>query len=115
MKATIYHNPRCSKSRATLGLLQEKGVEPSVIQYLDTPPTKETLRELLEMLGMEPRELMRTSEAAYQEAGLDDQSLSREQLIEAMIAYPILIQRPIVVVNGKAVIGRPPEKVLDII
>lgn len=115
MTVTIYHNPRCSKSRQTLALLQEKGIEPEIIEYLKTPPSKIRMQEILKMLDMEPRDLMRTKESAYKEAGLDDQGLSREQLIAAMIEYPILIERPIVLANGKAAIGRPPESVLEIL
>ena len=111
----IYHNPRCSKSRQTLQLLEERHLGAEVVEYLKTPPTKEELTELLAMLGIEPRQLMRTKEAEYKEQGLDDPSLSREQLIEAMVKTPKLIERPIVVNNGKAAIGRPPETVLDIL
>lgn len=115
MKVTMYHNPRCSKSRGTLQLLQDKGIEPEIVEYLNTPPDKATLNRILDMLGIEPRDLMRKREAAYTEAGLDDPSLTRDQLIDAMLANPILIERPIVVANGKAAIGRPPEKVLDVL
>lgn len=115
MSVEIYHNPRCSKSRQTLQLLQEQGVEPQITEYLNTPPDRETLEKILDMLGLEPRELMRTKEAEYREAGLDNPELSREQLIQAMIDQPKLIERPIVIKNGKAAIGRPPEKVLDIL
>lgn len=115
MKTAIYHNPRCSKSRAALELLRNKGIEPEIIEYLNDPPDKQSLQRLLVLLGMEPRELMRKQETAYREAGLDDPSLDREQLLEAMVQHPILIERPIIVVNGKAVIGRPPEKVLEIL
>ncbi len=115
MKTAIYHNPRCSKSRAALELLRNRGIEPEIIEYLNDPPDKQSLQRLLVLLGMEPRELMRKQETAYREAGLDDPSLDREQLLEAMVQHPILIERPIIVVNGKAVIGRPPEKVLEIL
>jgi arsenate reductase len=111
----IYHNPRCSKSRQTLQLLEERKLKAEVIEYLQQPPGKEELEQLLTMLGLEPRQLMRTKEPEYKELGLDDDSLSRGQLIEAMVAHPILIERPIVVHNGKAALGRPPEKVLDIL
>ncbi|MCW9013322.1 MAG: arsenate reductase (glutaredoxin) [Gammaproteobacteria bacterium] len=114
-KIKIYHNPRCSKSRQTMELLNSKGVEPNVVEYLKTPPSKQELTEILAMLGLEPRQLMRTKEAEYKENGLDDESLSRDQLIEAMLEHPKLIERPIVISNGKAAIGRPPETVLDII
>jgi arsenate reductase len=115
MKVTIYHNPRCSKSRAALKLLVDRGIEPEVIEYLKTPPDRKTLERLLKRLGMEPRELMRQNEAAYAEAGLADPALAREALLDALIAHPILIERPIVVADGKAVIGRPPERVLEVL
>ncbi|MEJ2406505.1 MAG: arsenate reductase (glutaredoxin) [Candidatus Thiodiazotropha sp.] len=115
MSITIYHNPRCSKSRQTLQLLDEHHIEPNVIEYLKNPPSREELVAILDMLGIEPRQLMRTKEAEYRELGLDDESLSRDQLIDAMLATPKLIERPIVINNGKAAIGRPPEKVLDIL
>lgn len=115
MSTKIYHNPRCSKSRQTLELLHEHHIDADIIEYLKQPPTKEELSQLLTMLGVEPRELMRTKEAEYKALGLDDDSLSRETLIEAMVANPKLIERPIVVHNGKAAIGRPPEKVLEIL
>ena len=115
MSTKIYHNPRCSKSRQTLELLHEKQVDAEIIEYLTSPPGREELKSLLAMLGLEPRQLMRTKEAEYKELGLDDESLSRDALIEAMIANPKLIERPIVVHNGKAAIGRPPEKILEIL
>lgn len=112
---TIYHNPRCSKSRQTLSLLQEKGVEPEIVEYLKAPPTRETLSELLDQLGLEPREVMRRKEAVYKELNLADPGLSRDALIAAMVENPILIERPIVSANGKAALGRPPEAVLEIL
>ena len=112
---TIYYNPRCSKSRATLELLQSMGHQPAVIEYLDTPPDAATLAAILDMLGLEPRELMRTDEPEYTAAGLDDPALGRAELIAAMIEHPRLIQRPIVVTGGKAALGRPPENVLEIL
>ncbi|MEW8559301.1 MAG: arsenate reductase (glutaredoxin) [Candidatus Thiodiazotropha sp.] len=115
MSIEIYHNPRCSKSRQTLQLLQDKGIEADVVEYLNTPPDKATLERILAMLGLEPRELMRKKEKEYKALQLDDPQLSRDQLIEAMIANPKLIERPIVVQDGKAAIGRPPEKVLEIL
>ena len=111
----IYHNPRCSKSRQTLELLNECGVEAQVVEYLQTPPDATTLRGILDMLGIEPRELMRSDEPEYRDLNLDDASLSREQLIAAMVAHPRLIQRPIVVRDGRAALGRPPEQVLGIL
>ena len=115
MAVTIYHNPRCSKSRATLKLLQERGIAPEIVEYLKTPPDAATLDGLLTGLGMEPRDLMRKKEAPYRENGLGDEGLSREALIAAMVADPILIERPIVVSGGRAALGRPPEAVLDIL
>ena len=115
MTVTIYHNPRCSKSRQTLQLLLDKGIEPDIIEYLKTPPSKNELDEILKMLAMEPRDLMRKQEKEYKNAHLDQPGLSRKDLITAMIKHPILIERPIVVANRKAVIGRPPENVLGII
>ncbi|MEJ5071681.1 arsenate reductase (glutaredoxin) [Enterobacter ludwigii] len=112
----IYHNPRCSKSRETLALLKDNGVEPDVVLYLDTPPDAATLKNLLKMLGMtSARGLMRQKEDLYKELNLADSALSENALIEAMIAHPKLIERPIVVKNGQARIGRPPEQVLEII
>jgi arsenate reductase len=115
MRVKIYHNPRCGKSRQTLQLLQAQGIEPEVIEYLKTPPSAEELNDILQKLGMEPRELMRKKETAYKESGLDDQSLDRQALINGMVNNPILIERPIVVTNDKAAIGRPPEAVLAIL
>lgn len=112
---TVYHNPRCSKSRQTLQLLQERGGEPQVVEYLKTPPDKDELVKILDLLGLEPRQLMRKGEKEYQELDLDNPALSREELIEAMVRHPILIERPIVLANGRAAIGRPPEKVLEIL
>lgn len=115
MTTTIYHNPRCSKSRQTLQLLHDNNIEPEVVEYLNTPPDRAQLVAILEMLGLEPRQLMRTKEPEYKELGLDNEALTRDQLIDAMLATPKLIERPIVIRDGKAVIGRPPENVLDLI
>ena len=115
MAVTIYHNPRCGKSRATLKLLEERGIAPEIVEYLKTPPDAATLDELLTKLGLEPRELMRRKEAPYGENGLGDAGLGREALIAAMVANPILIERPIVVSGSKAALGRPPEAVLEIL
>lgn len=115
MSVRIYHNPRCSKSRQTLQLLQQQGIEPEVIEYLKNPPSAQELDEILQKLGLEPRELMRKKEAEYKANGLDDASLSRQALIEAMVKHPALIERPIVLANDKAAIGRPPEDVLAIL
>ena len=111
----IYHNSRCSKSRATLALLEERGCPVEVINYLDTPPDANQLAVLLKQLGMRTRELMRTGETDYQSLGLTDPSLDDDALIAAMVAHPKLIERPIVVANGRAAIGRPPEAVLAIL
>ncbi|EKM0376322.1 arsenate reductase (glutaredoxin) [Cronobacter turicensis] len=113
---TIYHNPRCSKSRETLSLLTESGIEPDVVLYLETPPDAATIKTLLKQLGFsQARELMRTKEELYKTLDLADASLSEEALIQAMVANPKLIERPIVVSDGKARLGRPPEQVLDIL
>ena len=114
MTVTIYHNPRCSKSRATLAILESEGVPLKVIEYLKTPPAKSDITFVLDALGMEPRDLMRKKEVEYKELNLSDVSLSREALIEAMVANPILIERPIVINGLRCVIGRPPENVLKI-
>lgn len=115
MTVKIYHNPQCSKSRQTLQILEGEGVEAEVIEYLKQPPSREELIEILKALGLEPRQLMRQGEAEYQQAGLDNPELSDEQLIQAMLEHPRLIERPIVVKDGKVIIGRPPERVLDIL
>lgn len=114
-EVTIYHNPRCSKSRQTLQLLREHGVEPVVVEYLEHPPDPRRLKALLEMLGMNPRELIRTKEAEYRELGLDAADLGNNELIRAMSEHPVLIERPIVVAGERAVVGRPPEKVLELL
>ena len=115
MAITIFHNPRCSKSRATLALLQEQGIEPEIRLYLDNPPDATELSAILKKLGLKPRELMRKGEAEYREQGLADESLSDAQLIAAMVATPRLIERPIVLAGRKAALGRPPESVLGIL
>lgn len=114
MKVEIWHYPRCSKSRKTLALLEERGIEPNVRKYRKDPPDAETLDSVLEMLGMEPRELMRQKEHPYDELGLGDESLGRDELIAAMVEHPVLIQRPVVIVDGRAAVGRPPESVLEL-
>lgn len=112
----IYHNPRCSKSRETLSLLQNQGVEPQVVLYLETPPDAGSVRKLLAMLGMSSaRELMRQKEDLYKSLNLGDSQLSEEALVQALVENPKLIERPIVVANGQARIGRPPEQVLEIL
>ena len=115
MTVTIYHNPRCSKSRATLALLEENGVTPEIVEYLETPPSKAELSTILDRLGMQPRELMRKKEEPYKALNLADESLDRDALIDAMIENPILIERPVVVNEGKYALGRPPENVLRIL
>lgn len=111
----IWHNPRCSKSRAALEVLRERGVEPVIVDYQKNPPDKAEISRALDLLKLQPRELMRRDEPDYAQMKLDDPALTREQLIAAMAAHPILIQRPIVFANGKAVIGRPPEAVRAIL
>lgn len=115
MLVTIYHNPKCAKSRETLQLLKERGIEPRVVEYLKTPPTKTELEHLLALLGMEPRALLRAKEPEYKQAGLADPKLSRAALLRAMLEHPRLIERPIVVAGKKAALGRPPENVLKIL
>ena len=115
MSITIYHNPKCSKSRQTLKLLEEQATGIDVIEYLKNPPTVKKLKEILSLLNFSPRELMRRKEAEYKDLGLYNSELSDEGLIESMVKHPILIQRPIVLANGKAALGRPPENVLNII
>ncbi|MCW8194326.1 arsenate reductase (glutaredoxin) [Proteobacteria bacterium 005FR1] len=112
---TIYHNPRCSKSRQTLALLEEKGVEPQIVQYLETPPDAATLKGLLSKLGISARDLLRKGEDAYRENNLSDPNLSEDQLIALMVKHPKLIERPIVVKGDRAVLGRPPENVLELV
>jgi len=112
---TLYHNPRCSKSRGALELLEERGLNPQVVRYLETPPDAATLKALLGKLGIGARQLLRTGEDEYKSLDLANPALSDEQLIAAMVAHPKLIERPILVVGDKAVIGRPPEKVLEIL
>jgi len=115
MTMEIFHNPRCSKSRATLALLQERGYEPTIRLYLENPPDRNELRAILGKLGLDARQLLRKGESEYRELGLADPSLDEDSLLNAMAAHPRLIERPIVVVGGRAAIGRPPESVLDIL
>jgi len=128
MDVTLYHNPRCSKSRQTLKLLEERDIEPRIVRYLDSPPPVEELDRILRLLGKEPREVMRRGEPPYRELGLDDPKLTRRQLLEAMVEHPILIERPLVVIRdsegegsrepgegARAALGRPPESVLEIL
>ena len=115
MSLTLYHNPRCSKSRQTLKLLEEQGINPTIIEYLNNPPTQDKLKEILSLLQMSPRQLMRKKEDEYKELGLANSQLSDQDLIDYMVKNPILIERPIVVMDGKAVLGRPPEQILNIL
>ncbi len=111
----IYHNPRCSKSRQTLALLEENGIRPEVVLYMETPPTADQLSEVLEKLGIKARDLLRRGEDEYRELNLAEPALSDRDLINAMITHPKLIERPIVIKGNKAVLGRPPENVLALI
>ena len=115
MSVTIYHNPRCSKSRQTLKILEAQDIDLEIIEYLKSSPDAKTLKQILSYLKMSARELLRQGESPYKEAGLYDTALSEDDVIAAMVKYPVLIERPIVVNNGKAVIGRPPESVLAIL
>ncbi|GMG88547.1 arsenate reductase (glutaredoxin) [Biformimicrobium ophioploci] len=112
---TIYHNPKCSKSRQTLQLLEENGVTPDTVLYLVNPPSTTELGEILNKLGIPARKLLRKGEAEYKELNLADESLSEAELVTAMCEHPRLIERPIVVKGDRAVLGRPPENVLDLI
>ncbi len=114
-EAILLHNPRCSKSRETLALLEARGEAVRVVNYLDTPPERALIEQLIDRLGLEPRGLMRTQELLYAGLGLDDPALTHAQLVDALHAHPQLLQRPILVANGKAAIGRPPEAVLAIL
>ena len=111
----IYLNPNCTKCRLSMQLLDKKGITPEITEYLNEPPSVDELNNILNLLSLEPRELMRQHEAPYKELNLANESLSRDELIQAMVNNPILIERPIVIHNGKATIGRPPEKILDIL
>ena len=113
MAVTIYHNPRCNKSRQTLTLLEERGVKPRIVEYLKTPPDAAELKRLIKLLGLSPRQLLRNKEAA--EAGLDKPGLSDAELIAGMVKHPIVIERPIVVSGERAALGRPPAAVLTIL
>lgn len=115
IETTIYHNPRCSKSRQTLALLEENGVTPRIVEYLQSPPGATTLKQLLKTLDMSPRELLRKGEDAYKDNNLGNPELSDAELIDYMLRHPKLIERPIVVKGDRAVLGRPPENVLDLI
>ena len=111
----IYHNPRCSKSRATLQLLRDRGFDPRIIEYLKDPPSPRELEEILSRLRAEPGDIIRKKESQYRAVGADNPELDRDQLLELMHEHPELIERPIVLARGKAAVGRPPENVLDIL
>ena len=115
MPVTIYHNPQCSKSRHTLKLLEERGVKPQIVEYLKNPPSESELKQLLKLLGLKPRELLRKKEEEYKKARLDKMDLSDAEIVCAMVKHPRLIERPIVVCGNKAALGRPPEDVLKIL
>ncbi|MEK1941088.1 MAG: arsenate reductase (glutaredoxin) [Pseudomonas sp.] len=112
---TLYHNPRCSKSRSALELLEARGLQPTVVRYLETPPSAADITALLSKLQLSARELLRTGEDDYKNLNLADASLSDEHIIAAMASHPKLIERPILIVGNKAVIGRPPERVLELL
>lgn len=114
-RATIFHNPRCSKSRATLELLQSRGIETTVVEYLKDPPSEPVLRDVLEKLGMRPKDIVRRGEPAFAELGLAERLEDDAAVVRALLAEPSLIERPIVVIGDRARIGRPPEKVLEIV
>jgi arsenate reductase len=115
MSVTIWHNPRCSKSRQTLELLRGRGIEPVIVEYRKTPPDAATLKAVLNKLGLKPRDILRKAEAAYKARGLSDPSHSDDDLIQAMVEEPVLIERPVVIAGKRATLGRPPEAVLDIL
>lgn len=115
MQVTIYHNPRCSKSRQALALLQENNIDPNIVLYLDTPPKPTEIKSLLSLLGMSAQEIIRKKEKEYSELELNKENLSENELIETLSKHPKLIERPILVVNNKAIIARPPEKLLEVI
>jgi len=115
VSVTIWHNPRCSKSRQTLELLRERNIKPVIVKYLEHPPSEKSLRQVLGLLGLKPRELMRTGESEYSDNGLSNPALTDDELIAAMLRMPRLIERPVVLANGKAAVGRPPESVLEIL
>jgi arsenate reductase len=115
MTVTIYHNPRCSKSRETLKLIEGRGLKPKVVNYLETPPSAAELKAILKKLELKPEDILRKGKARYAELGLKGRQLDDDALIALMVANPILIERPIMVAGGKAAIGRPPERVLTIL
>jgi len=115
VRLVIYHNPSCSKSRETLQILENHDLSPTIVEYLDNPPTRQELKKIIEMLGISARDLLRTTEQIYEDAKLDSRALSEDEIITAICQHPALLQRPIVVSGNRAVIGRPPTRVLDII
>jgi len=115
MTVRIYHNPRCSKSRQTMALLEQRNITPAVIEYLKTPPSKSELKQILKLLNLKARDLLRKKEAQYSKLGLDNPDLQEDQILDMMIKHPKLIERPIVVSSKGAAIGRPPENVLEIL
>lgn len=114
-EVVIYHNPRCSKSRQTLNLLKERGIEPRIVEYLKTPPDEQTLSGILDMLGIQPADLVRTKEDEFRALGLHEKTNDPKALIRAMTEHPILIERPVVINGDRARVGRPPENVLEIL
>lgn len=112
---TLYHNPRCSKSRSALQILEERGLTPTIVRYLETPPSADELTTLLRKLDMPARSLLRTGEEEYKALNLADATLTEQQLIDAMVASPKLIERPILIAGDRAIVGRPPERVLEIL
>ena len=114
-RLVIYHNPNCSKSRETLQILEDNHQSPDIIEYLEQPPTPQELKDVIKMLGVSARDLLRTTEPVYRDADLDDDTLTDDEIIEAICEYPALLQRPIVISGARAVIGRPPTRVLEII
>ena len=115
MNVVIWHNPRCSKSRQSLALIEDQGIEPTIVQYLEDPPSEKELQRVLSLLGMAPRDLMRRKDEIYKELGLQDESLSEKQLIAAMAKNPRVIERPVVINGDRAAMGRPPEAILEIL
>jgi len=114
-QVTIFHNPRCSKSRAALQIVKKLGIEPIIIEYLKNPPTSEKIKEIVNKLGVNPRDIIRTKEPVYLEKNLNNQNLTNEELINSIAESPILLERPIILVGEKAAIGRPPELILEIL
>lgn len=114
-RLTIYHNPNCSKSRESLQILKQTGIAPEIIEYLERPPSRNEIVKIIKMLGVAPSDLLRTTEAAYKDAGYNIATMNDDEVIDAICKHPVLLQRPIVVYGNQAVIGRPPAKVLDII